>query len=357
MNRKTFLHARQSSIPQALGLCATDAPGLARYINEAQERLVIAGGETGWYGTWQKVVFQVDPKDPYITLPRQVARIINLAVCNFPVRVQNEFYEFLESGIGLQPPGCCSEPSPCVPLEMYDRGIVPLFRDLDASDGSRKLRFHIASERDLGRKVLVQGVDANGNTVRTLANGVDVVGEYVTLASPFADTSHSYTQITGLQKEVTAGDVRVHEVNEATGEQRLLSILEPSETVAAYRRYYINGMCNTCCQQASGSSQVVAPGNKAHVTAMCKLEFIPVSVDSDYLLIGNLSALKHECMAIRYEMSDSPNALAMAAAKHREAIRLLNQELTHYMGRERPAVNFAPWGAARLEHRAIGTLI
>ena len=80
-------------------------------------------------------------------------------------------------------------------------------------------------------------------------------------------------------------------------------------------------------------------------------------VDTDYLLIGNLSALKLECMAVRLEATDSDKGQALAIAKHKEAIQLLNKELVHYTGRERPAIHFAPWGNAKLEHQAIGTLI
>ena len=80
---------------------------------------------------------------------------------------------------------------------------------------------------------------------------------------------------------------------------------------------------------------------------MAKLEFIPVVVDTDYLLIGNLPALKAECMAVRYEESDNEKSIAMGELKHRQAIKFLNKELVHYVGRERPAVNYAPFGTAK----------
>jgi hypothetical protein len=43
--------------------------------------------------------------------------------------------------------------------------------------------------------------------------------------------------------------------------------------------------------------------------------------------------------------------------KHRMAIGLLNGELTHYQGLNEPAVNFAPFGDARLWRRQIGRMI
>jgi hypothetical protein len=321
---------------------------------------LIAGGETGFYGTWQKMVFTVDPNDPYITLPRQVARIINLDVCRYPTRVQNEFFEFLEAGIGLQPANPCSCPPACAVLETYDRGVVPTFRDIISTGNPKLIRVYLTNERDHEHRVLIQGLDQNGNVVRTLDNGIDTAGEYLILDDPFTDSEFFFSKITGVQKDITAGDVRIYEVDSVTGEQRLISTMEPGETVASYRRYFINGMCNTCCSctpaQTTGCSNTTVP-TTSQVVAMAKLEFVPVVVDTDYLLIGNIPALKQECMAVRYEESDSENALQMAIVKHRQAIKLLNQELVHYMGRLQPAVGYAPFGNAKLEYQQIGTLI
>lgn len=351
--RTTFLQFRLSRIPEAVGTCSSDIVRCASFCNEATSRLLIAGGETGWYGTWQKMVFNVSPSDPYITLPRQVARLINLDVCRFPVRIQNAFYEFLEAGIGLQP-GC---PSACQVLETYDRGNVPTFRDITAIGNPKLIRVYLTNERDHEHRVLIQGLDQNGSVVRTLDNGIDTEGEYLVLDDPFTDSAFFYSKITGVQKDLTAGDVRIYEVDSVTGAQTLISLMEPGETVGWYRRYFINGICNTCCGDiTSNSCGVPVVPNTTQITAMAKLEFVPVVVDTDYLLIGNLPAMKAECFAVRYEESDNEKSLAMAAVKHKQAIQFLNSELVHYVGRERPAVNYAPWGSARLENQAIGIL-
>ena len=149
-NRKTFFQFRKSRAPMVLGACANDMPKLASFVNEATERLIKAASETGWYGTWQRVVFNVLTSDPYITLPRSIARIIDLDVCKQPVRVQNEFYEFLEAGIGLQPTGECGCTSLCNYLSTYDRGSFPTFRDLDATGNPKILRLYATSTRDVG---------------------------------------------------------------------------------------------------------------------------------------------------------------------------------------------------------------
>jgi hypothetical protein len=40
----------------------------------------------------------------------------------------------------------------------------------------------------------------------------------------------------------------------------------------------------------------------------------------------------------------------------REAINLLNGELRHHLGKQRPAINFAPFGTAKLSYQRIGSL-
>lgn len=334
---------RGSRIPEAIGCCAADNGKLIEIVNEAQERLVFAGGETGWWGSWQKMVFNVAGlTDPYITLPPNIARLINLDVCRFPVNIQNEFYEFLEAGVGLQP-GC-----ECNQLQTYDRGLFPTQADLVA--GNKRLRFFITNSADIDRRALVQGKDQNGTVIYSL-DGVDQVqGIFVSFTQPFVDTPLDISVLSGLQKDVTIGQVRVFEVDTVTGVSRLLVTLEPNQEVAAFRRYFINGLPRNCC----GSTDPAA--TTTQVTAMAKLALLPVAVDTDYLVIQNLTALKEECQAVRFgEMDDSTSA-GQAALHHRNAIKLLNGELIHHLGKEKPAVNFAPFGTAKLIRQSIGSL-
>lgn len=335
---------RQSRIPEAVGVCQADNGKLLEYVNEAQQRLIFAGGETGWWGSWAKTVFNVDSQvDPSITLPRSIARLINLDVCRRPVRIQNEFYEFLEAGVGLQPSTCS-----CNAIETYDRGMFPTFSDLVPPN--KRLRFYITDAADVGRRMLVQGTDQNGTTIYSL-DGIDQVsGVYVAFTQPFADTPFNITTLTGLQKDFTIGQVKVFEVDMVTGVQRLILTMEPSEEVAGYRRYFLNGLPRNCCDPANTGVTT------AQVTAMAKLAFIPVAVDTDYLIIQNLAALKEECQAVRYGEMDVSEAAAQAALRHKKAINLLNGELRHHLGKEMPAINFAPFGTAKLSHQRIGAL-
>lgn len=348
--RVTFGKFKRGGGPEAVGICAADGPGIAKVLNAATRRLVQSGGDTGWYGTWAKVVFNISRDDPYLTLPRTIARIINIDVCKSPIRIQNEFFEFMEFGIGLQAPAAsCSRNSCTCDMQMYDRGTVPLFRDLTPGN---KLRFYIMNAADTGKRIFIAGArDVNDTDIYTVDRGETVNGLFITFDNqfPFVESPIALNSIGGLLKDETVGQVKIYEVSPTTDTQIMLSIMDPTEDNAYYRRYYIQGLPESCCECDSDPDTV-------QLTAMAKLEFIPVKVDTDYLLISNEDALKAECQAIRYEEMDSPSAAQMAQLRHREAIRFLNKELTHYTGRERPALAFSPFGCETLAGAGVGMI-
>jgi len=120
--------------------------------------------------------------------------------------------------------------------------------------------------------------------------------------------------------------------------------------IPAYRRYFIHKLpcgCGTVQVPGNPCAPGVTPPNVA-ITAMAKLEFVPALRDTDFLVIGNIPALIYECEAIRYSTMDSPAAASLEAKCHAKAIKLLNDELRHYMGETNVAVNLAPFGTARL---------
>lgn len=291
----------------------------------------------GWWGSWGRFVFNVSAPNSTITTPRQIARLGRMDVCNHPVKIQNEFFEFLDFSRGLEPKVVCNN------LETYERGVFPTFSDI--VPGNKIVRAFITDLDDVGRRVLYQGTDQNGNTIFSADGLTNVLGIFVSLASPFVDSPMQITALTGIQKDKTVAPVQFFEVDQTNGNQRLIVTMEPSETVAAYRRYFVNGVPSVCRN-----------GTAPQVTALAKLELIPVTVDPDYLLIQNIEALILECQAIRHSKMDSAEAKQQAQVEHRDAIRLLQGELVHYEGKDRPAINFRPFGTARLSHRAIGQL-
>lgn len=347
--RATVATARQSRLPRALGLCAGNIPEICEWINAATQRLINAGGETGWVGGWTRVVFQVDTSDPYITLPRTLARVVHMAYCQTPMRINNEWYEFLPGGIGIMPTS--SQPDWCGEVAGYDRGMFPTARDIDTTN--KFLRVYYTDSRDIGAKILITGLDQNGHSIFSTLGSDTIDGFTIAISSPFTDgeiagAKVEVSQITAVQKDITHGDVILMQVDLTTGAEVQLARYAPTETNPSYRRYYITklpGGC--CCDTNTGTVQV---------TALGKREFIPVYQDTDQLMIGNIEALIEECQSIRYAEMDSTNGLQLAAVHHAAAIKLLQNEIVHAYGRESPAINVDIFDQCPLDQQSIGSL-
>lgn len=248
-------------LPESIGKCVADLPGIAGYVNEAILKLLQAGGDSGWYGTWQRAVFNITCN--YLTLPRRFARAINLDVCRHPIRLQNEFYELLPGGPGLIPgAGCCDW---CGNIEGYDRGMFPTLVDITSTN--QLIRVYPTDPRDVNKRVLITGLDQNSLQIYS-EDGLNTVnGFYLTLAYPFVESAFIVTAIQSIQKDVTYGDVPLYQVDSTTGAQVALARFAPDEINPSYRRYWITKLPLGCCVGGCTVSSSVP-----QITALCKLE-------------------------------------------------------------------------------------
>ena len=342
MLRTRLYDLRLSDLPNTVGLCAADVAGVANYVNGAQRRLLYCreAGEESWWGTWAEVAFNVDPLSPYITCPRGIARLELMDICKCPVAIHNQFFEFLEFGNGRMPK--LFSRNSCV-RAAFSRNNAVTFVDMPVGS---YIRIYPTNTSDIGKRVLVQGVDTNGNVIYSNDGTNRVLGQFLTLESPFVISSFQLNSLTGIQKDITSGDLQFFAVNSTTGVETLLLTMEPSEQTASYRRYYLNALRPFCCPTDT----------TVQVSAIAKLEFIPVRVDTDYTLIQNIEAIIEEAQSMRYSRIDTTAAKGMAQEKHQQAVRLLNGELTHYLGKNEPAVDFRPFGSARLEYQNISMI-
>lgn len=346
MQRLRLYDLRTGSLPGKIGRCAADGPQIARAVNEAQLRLLYAkeAGDEGWYGTWAEMAFNVSRENPYITTPRGVARLELMTVCNEPVSIQNQIYEYLDFGNGTLPKRCPDRWRGS--LQAYSRNNVPTFTDLSSAPQLIRAYF---SALDVSRRALVQGLDSNGNTIYSQDGFQRVSGQFMTFGlvpnTSFVTWPQQFNSITGVQKDITSDPVSFYQVDPSTGVETLLLIMEPGETTAWYRRYYLGPLPRNCAPQTSETT--------AQVRAIVKLDLVPVVVDTDYCLIQNPEALNAECQAGRYAEVDTSDAKQQARERHQAAIGLLIGELGHYLGIDTPAVQVLPFGSARLERVAI----
>jgi hypothetical protein len=346
MKRLRLYDIRTGRLPELLQMCQSDVARLAEFVNAAQQRLIYAkeAGETGWWGTWAEMAFNIPKASPYLTTPRSVARLETLVMCDQPVPLNNQFYEYLRFGNGRMPKECQSQ----CPRErqVFTRNNAVSFTDM--TNAPQLIRVYLTDPQDVGKRVLIQGADENFVTVFTQDNANRVQGVFLTLDSPFVTTPFSFQTLTGIQKDITAGEINIYQADPLTGEEVLLLTMEPGEETAYYRRYYFDNMPSRCCATVNADT--------IQVRAIVKLELLPVVTDTDYCLIQNKEALIEEAMSVHYSQVDSSSAKMMAQEKHQQAIRLLNGELNHYVGQESVAINFAPFGDADLRRVNIGMI-
>lgn len=343
MQRLRFVDIRLSSLPDTIGLCTSDGARVAAAVNEAQERLITdpMAPDEGWWGGWGRMLFnaQVSSQGAYIVTPANIARVILMNVCDQPIHLRNGFYEFLEFGIGLQPRRCTEGTScnvaPGQLTQAYERDTVCTLGTFLTTP--QQIAVYPSSAIDVGKRVLLQGTDQNGITVYSdTPTGPPEVGEWVTLTTPFVLSVNQFSALTGIQKESTMDRVTFYMVDPITSAETLLSTMEPTETVASYRRYFLNGLPNNCCNTAAGLVQV---------TAQVKFDYQPVVNDSDWLTIQSIPALIEECKSNRYGRIDTAEAGKLEAKCHGRALAILNGQLDHFLGKIQTAVRVPLFGS------------
>jgi hypothetical protein len=162
-----------------VGLCQDNVPDIADYVNSAQRRLLMCkeAGDESWWGTWAEIVFNVSRASPYITLPREVARLEAINVCSRPVPVQNQFFEYLSFGNGRLPKlnRQCNQGL----LMGLTRNNAVTFREM--TNAPQFLVAYATDARDYNKRVLFGGLDAAGVTITTTDVDKQVQGRFVNL--------------------------------------------------------------------------------------------------------------------------------------------------------------------------------
>lgn len=129
-------------------------------------------------------------------------------------------------------------------------------------------------------------------------------GEDLILPNSVSDVTSATTFDAGnslyaIVKPTTIGVLTFYHVAE-DGTETLIGRYEPGETIPNYRRYFVPQRT----------------GDDGNVIALCKRKFVPVAVDNDQIIPGNLTALELAMMAVNYrrnaEMARARDYIAMA---------------------------------------------
>ena len=331
MNRLNLLACRPT-ISRIIGVCETDSR-VPQFLNEAQERLIPKGK---WLGTVQR--YRFCGNSSCVTLPRQVETVEAWWLCNVPGEVRDRWYENLGNGPGLRTDTAGS------PRQLIDRGTACVYNDMSGANSFVNVQSSVAEAADA--RILIRGYDQNAQWIRTqepASSGVWIDGEYVAINTTGTRSVNKFSTVTETIKPVTKGPVNLYEWPQALGANfQQIAYYESDETIPIYRRYLIPNIANsgTCCGASSDCE------DKA-VTLLVKLRHIPVVNDNDFMILGNLAALKLMVMAI---LKEERNRFSEAQAYEAKAIGELQNELSSFEGDGAiPVIRFADssiWGGA-----------
>jgi hypothetical protein len=282
-------------------------------INDACQRLIESGK---WAGTMGNVDFASVPTG-YITLPRHYGAILASRIKDHPVRIEGKYYEYQATG-----PGKLSTDSGVGFL--IDCGFSPL--ETEITDAGT-LRFLLnAADVDATKNIRIYGLDADGNVI-TDTNGVE--GVNVTMSAVTINSSHTFSKVTNIVKPTTKYPV-IAQVVVATVPTQIAE-WEPLETIPQFRRYKVGEI----------------EADEAHpfvIETLCKRRFIAAEQETDFVIPGNLQALKMAVLALKYE---DENDLKAANDYWGMAYGILNGEMKEDRGGSKINVQFVFNGGLR----------
>ena len=285
---------------------------------------LVQTGEMFW-GLHARYQFCVT--DGCLVWPRQIATIEAAAVCDRPITIRNRWFEFLGTGVGLRGDGNCNSNSSCGSArgggtDLLDRAAPTTCAFAEIVGVNKKIKVYADVTEAADAEILLQGYDENNQWIRTLVGGAWVDGEYVSISTTPVTSTKFFSALTGVQKPITNGTVRLYEYDTTLTTQRAIAIYEPDETRPSYRKQLLSDLgCGGCCGAEDDTTQV---------TVMAKLEFIPVRQDTDWLMIGNFAALTAEAQSV---LKLENNLAQDSIVWHALAVKKLRDELSHYLGK------------------------
>lgn len=189
---------------------------------------------------------------------------------------------------------------------------------------NRKIRVVSSVAESASSRILLLGHDDNGQWVRTLDSGSWIDGEYVTISNTPTYSTNIFSSLERDVKPITNGVVRLHTWDSTANIiQRSLAAYEPSEERPVYRKMFVPNLINL------GGCQTSSSCSSRSISVLAKLQHVPVSSDNDFLVIGNLAALKLMATAI---FREEQNRFDEAEILERKAVRELEGERSSYDG-------------------------
>lgn len=285
-------------------LCGSNT-ALLPYVNEACQ---ILWNESDWPGKFVRYRLQVTnacDTTRVVVWPRQLETIEAVSKDDMPIGVRDAWFEFVENATGL--------------LDNYQT--TSLLADLQEgclmsevpTGGLEKIKVYCDKAETAGSQILLLGYDDNGQWIRTQTlSGTWQDGEYVTLNDVTPQVTVNYfSKLTGVQKPVTNGYVRLYSFNTDTTIELPLAIYEYDETIPIYRKSRLTGLISNDC---------------SCITVVGRRRFIPIQRDTDYVYPPYLPAIKTMVIGLHKRDTSQWNDYVTAMQQAKYLLLKMNQQ-------------------------------
>jgi hypothetical protein len=290
----TVAEAKVSRLRRISGLCAGSSEWFT-ILNDTTRELMRRGQ---WWNTVKRMTGCVF--NNCLVWPRQVGTLLALNRCGHSIPPKNHWYGF----DSVLPDDVCKFNNGCWgDIATVDHGTTPVFNQIPCLN-DRYIRIYISQPTDAGKTITLFGIDTNGQVIRSQRDdGTFQDGIVLTLENPFVQTPYLIRRIDQVIKDPTDGPIRMYQFDGATLYD--MAMYDASETVPEYRQSKIMAACGPtsgCCQ--------------TQLTALAKLNFIPVQHDDDIILIDNVDALAIGMQSLKqsdaYDHAGAETAMARA---------------------------------------------
>lgn len=316
MNARLTWRQAKPIVGQPVGLC----PANEDFLNQVNEGINILWDEGDWVGKHQRYKIRITSDcrgNRCIAWPHFIETIEAISICNSPIGVRNQVFEFIENAVGQIDRSCGVQ-------LLGDRSEHPSMNDINP--GSKKLKVYIQRAEAADSQVLLLGYDDENRWIKTFVDGEWTDGEYVNLSTTPQTTTNFFSSLTGVQffSNDRNGDTYLYEVDTLDADsERWLSTYEYYEETPVFRRSILNGLPNRRLNDDEEDSHCQC------VIALVRMRFIPIQRDTDYLQISSLGSLK---AILEYIYKRDNGKLQDAMNYKQEAINLLNAQLKQYNG-------------------------
>lgn len=154
------------------------------------------------------------------------------------------------------------------------------------------IKFLAKDKRDHGKKVRVVAIDSRGQEFK---EDVCLASGYISTSREISSISEGGVALPDLKGSVTAS------VEDAEGCARVLARYAPHERVPSYRRYRVDGLCESDCLRIVGTRRN-----------------IPLYFDTDVVHLGNRLAFEEMALSFKYAHAEDSDPSVGGKAEYHE---------------------------------------